>query len=162
MVARLGFSVAVHLNPDILLIDEILAVGDTHFQARCYERLDDFRRQGTTFVIVSHALAEIRRLCERVVWLARGKILMQGEPDEVIAAYGSRERTRASADLRGVNKQVSTRDRSDMYTYAQNFEDVMLNRLFHEHASGLYRRGRLGPQHALRDQAFLQGRLARR
>lgn len=87
MVARLGFSVAVHLNPDILLIDEILGVGDTHFQARCYERLEDFRRQGTTFVIVSHALAEIRMLCDRVVWLAGGKIMMQGEPDGVIAAY---------------------------------------------------------------------------
>jgi homopolymeric O-antigen transport system ATP-binding protein len=87
MVARLGFSVAVHLDPDILLIDEILAVGDTHFQARCYERLEDFRRQGTTFVIVSHALTEIRSLCDRVVWLAGGKIMMQGKPDEVIAAY---------------------------------------------------------------------------
>lgn len=87
MVARLGFSVAVHLEPDILLIDEILAVGDTHFQARCYERLEEFRRQGTTFVIVSHALAEIRFLCDRVVWLAGGKIMMQGEADEVIAAY---------------------------------------------------------------------------
>jgi homopolymeric O-antigen transport system ATP-binding protein len=87
MVARLGFSVAVHLSPDILLIDEILAVGDTHFQARCYERLEEFRRQGTTFVIVSHALAEIRILCDRVVWLAGGKIMMQGEPGEVIAAY---------------------------------------------------------------------------
>ena len=87
MVARLGFSVAVHLEPDILLIDEILAVGDTHFQARCYERLEEFRRQGTTFVIVSHALAEIRFLCDRVVWLAGGKIMMQGTPDEVIAAY---------------------------------------------------------------------------
>jgi lipopolysaccharide transport system ATP-binding protein len=87
MVARLGFSVAVHLDPDILLIDEILAVGDTHFQARCYERLEEFRRQGTTFVIVSHALAEIRYLCDRVIWLAAGKIMMQGKPDEVIAAY---------------------------------------------------------------------------
>lgn len=87
MVARLGFSVAVHLEPDILLIDEILAVGDTHFQARCYERLEEFRRQGTTFVIVSHSLAEIRFLCDRVVWLAGGKIMMQGKPDEVIAAY---------------------------------------------------------------------------
>jgi lipopolysaccharide transport system ATP-binding protein len=87
MVARLGFSVAVHLEPDILLIDEILAVGDTHFQARCYERLEEFRRQGTTFVIVSHSLAEVRFLCDRVVWLAGGKIMMQGKPDEVIAAY---------------------------------------------------------------------------
>jgi lipopolysaccharide transport system ATP-binding protein len=87
MVARLGFSIAVHLEPDILLIDEILAVGDTHFQARCYERLEEFRRQGTTFVIVSHALAEVRFLCDRVVWLAGGKIMMQGQADEVIAAY---------------------------------------------------------------------------
>jgi len=87
MVARLGFSVAVHLDPDILLIDEILAVGDTHFQARCHERLEDFRRQGTTFVIVSHGLAEIRLLCDRVVWLAGGKIMLQGKPDEVIAEY---------------------------------------------------------------------------
>ena len=87
MVARLGFSVAVHLDPDILLIDEILAVGDAHFQARCHDRLEEFRRQGTTFVIVSHVLAEIRSLCDRVVWLAGGKVMMQGKPDEVIAAY---------------------------------------------------------------------------
>ena len=87
MVARLGFSVAVHLSPDILLIDEILAVGDNHFQARCYERLEEFRRQGTTFVIVSHSLKEIRALCNRVVWLAGGRVVMEGHPDEVIAAY---------------------------------------------------------------------------
>lgn len=87
MVARLGFSVAVHLDPDILLVDEILAVGDTHFQAKCFDRLEEFRRQGTTFVIVSHALADVRALCDRVIWLAGGKIMMQGKPDEVIAAY---------------------------------------------------------------------------
>jgi lipopolysaccharide transport system ATP-binding protein len=87
MVARLGFSVAVHLDPDILLVDEILAVGDAHFQARCYERLEEFRRQGITFVIVSHALGEIRELCDRVVWLAGGRVMMQGKPDEVIGAY---------------------------------------------------------------------------
>ena len=87
MVARLGFSVAAHLDPDILLIDEILAVGDAHFQAKCHERLMGFRRQGTTFVIVSHGLEEIRMLCDRVIWLEAGKIAMQGEPGEVIAAY---------------------------------------------------------------------------
>jgi len=87
MVARLGFSVVADLVKNKLMIDEILAVGDTHFQARCHERLEDFRRQGTTFVIVSHGLAEIRLLCDRVVWLAGGKIMLQGKPDEVIAAY---------------------------------------------------------------------------
>lgn len=87
MVARLGFSVAVHLDPEILLIDEILAVGDGQFQAKCHDRLEEFRRQGATIVIVSHALAEVRRLCDRVVWLEGGKIAMQGEPEAVIEAY---------------------------------------------------------------------------
>src|SRR3546814_18827728 len=82
MVARLGFSVAVHLDPEILLIDEILAVGDAHFQAKCYDRLDEFRRQGATLVIVTHALAEVQRLCDRAVWLEGGKIAMQGERSE--------------------------------------------------------------------------------
>src|SRR5262249_33812253 len=87
MVARLGFSVAVHLDPEILLIDEILAVGDAHFQAKCHDRLDEFRRQGITLAIVTHALSEVQRLCDRAVWLDRGKIAMQGEPGAVIEAY---------------------------------------------------------------------------
>jgi lipopolysaccharide transport system ATP-binding protein len=87
MVARLGFSVAAHLDPDILLIDEILAVGDAHFQAKCHERLTDFRRHGMTLVIVSHAIKDIRLLCDRVVWLEAGRIAMEGEPGEVLEAY---------------------------------------------------------------------------
>jgi lipopolysaccharide transport system ATP-binding protein len=87
MVARLGFSVAVHLDPEILLIDEILAVGDAHFQAKCHDRLDEFRRQGVTLLIVTHALTEVQRLCDRAVWLDRGKIAMQGDPGAVIEAY---------------------------------------------------------------------------
>ena len=87
MVARLGFSVAVHLDPEILLVDEILAVGDAHFQAKCYDRLDEFRRQGVTIVIVTHALAEVQRLCERAVWFDGGRIAMQGEPEAVLEAY---------------------------------------------------------------------------
>jgi lipopolysaccharide transport system ATP-binding protein len=87
MVARLGFSVAVHLEPDILLIDEILAVGDTHFQARCLERLTEFRRKGTTIVVVSHSLGEVRLLCDRVVWLEAGHVVMHGDSDEVVTAY---------------------------------------------------------------------------
>ena len=87
MVARLGFSVAVHLDPEVLLIDEILAVGDARFQTKCYERLEEFRRQGTTLVIVSHTLSEIQQLCDRAVWLDRGRIVRQGEPRDVLEAY---------------------------------------------------------------------------
>jgi lipopolysaccharide transport system ATP-binding protein len=87
MVARLGFSVAVHLDPKILLIDEILAVGDARFQAKCHERLDEFRRKGVTLIIVTHALTEVQQLCDRAVWLDRGKIAMEGKPEVVIEAY---------------------------------------------------------------------------
>jgi len=87
MVARLGFSVAVHLDPEILLIDEILAVGDARFQAKCHDRLDEFRRQGVTLLIVTHALTEVQQLCDRAVWLDRGKIAMEGKPEVVIEAY---------------------------------------------------------------------------
>ncbi len=87
MVARLGFSVAAHLDPDILLIDEILAVGDANFQAKCHERLADFRRHGVTLIIVSHALEEVRLLCDRVVWLEAGRVAMEGDPSAVIPAY---------------------------------------------------------------------------
>ena len=78
---------AVGLDPAILPVDEILAVGDAHFQARCHDPLDEFRRRGATLVIVTHELGEVQRLCERAVWLDGGKIAMQGEPGAVIEAY---------------------------------------------------------------------------
>ncbi len=87
MVARLGFSVGVHLDPEILLIDEILSVGDLHFQAKCRQRIDEFKRRNITIVLVSHAPSEMRRLCDRVLWLERGKLVGEGHPDVVLAQY---------------------------------------------------------------------------
>ena len=89
MVARLGFSVAAHLDPEILLIDEILAVGDQHFQMKCREKIAEFRERGTTIVFVSHSLDDVRRLCDRVIWLDGGRIREQGEPQRIIDAYVS-------------------------------------------------------------------------
>jgi lipopolysaccharide transport system ATP-binding protein len=87
MVARLGFSIAVHLDPDILLIDEILAVGDLHFQAKCLEKIKWFKSRNTTIVFVSHSMSDIRQLCNRVLWLDHGKLIGQGAPNEVIPLY---------------------------------------------------------------------------
>jgi lipopolysaccharide transport system ATP-binding protein len=87
MVARLGFSVAAHLDPEILLIDEVLAVGDVHFQAKCRAKISEFRRRNVTMVLVSHSGDEIRRLCTRAIWLDRGKIVGQGPPDSVLPLY---------------------------------------------------------------------------
>jgi lipopolysaccharide transport system ATP-binding protein len=87
MVARLGFSVAAHLDPEVLLIDEVLAVGDLHFQAKCRARINEFKRQKVTIVLVSHSTEEIRQLCDRVIWLERGKIVERGEADSVVRRY---------------------------------------------------------------------------
>jgi lipopolysaccharide transport system ATP-binding protein len=87
MLARLGFSVAAHLDPEILLIDEVLAVGDLWFQAKCHEKLKEFKSRQVTIVLVSHSLREVRSFCDRVIWLKDGKIAADGEPRDVIPRY---------------------------------------------------------------------------
>lgn len=88
MVVRLGFSIAVHSAPDILLIDEILAVGDLTFQKKCFEKIKSLRRDhNVTIVFVSHDMENIRRICDRCVLLERGKIKMIGETERVVSAY---------------------------------------------------------------------------
>lgn len=87
MYVRLGFSVAIHIDPDILLIDEALAVGDIRFQEKCLERLSEFKKAGVTIIIVSHDLSSIKGLCDRVMWIEKGQIKMVGMPEEVVYAY---------------------------------------------------------------------------
>ena len=87
MIARLGFSIATLVKPDILIVDEILAVGDYLFQQKCEKRIADMMSGGTTVLIVSHSIDQIKRLCSRVVWLEKGKVKMTGETDEVCNAY---------------------------------------------------------------------------
>ena len=87
MYMRLAFSVAINVNADILLIDEILAVGDANFQAKCFSKLQEIRRLGTTIVIVSHSLSQIEQFCDRSVWLHGGKIKAQGNPYDIHMEY---------------------------------------------------------------------------
>jgi len=87
MYVRLGFAVAAHLEADILLVDEVLAVGDAAFQLQCYERIGELRRQGTTMLFISHDLASIDRLCDRVLLMKNGAITAAGSPRDVIRVY---------------------------------------------------------------------------
>ena len=87
MVLRVGFAVATDLEPDVLVIDEALGVGDERFQRKCAARIDSLRARGVTFILVSHDLHSVQRLCSRVLWLDRGRIRMIGEAAAVIAAY---------------------------------------------------------------------------
>jgi ABC-2 type transport system ATP-binding protein len=85
MLVRLGFAVAVHVDPAILLVDEVLAVGDEAFQQRCIDRVRAFQADGRTIVLVSHALDTVREVCDRAVMLERGKMHTAGSPDDVVA-----------------------------------------------------------------------------
>ncbi len=87
MYMRLGFSIAIHVDPDILLIDEILAVGDQAFQQKCLDRIERFRRQGKAIVFVSHDLSSVATLCDRVLWLEDGRVMGQGPAREIIDRY---------------------------------------------------------------------------
>jgi ABC-type polysaccharide/polyol phosphate transport system ATPase subunit len=87
MLMRLGFAVATSFQPDILLIDEVLAVGDQSFQTKCLERISRMRTQGVTILFVSHSLDMVRRLCHRAIWLDRGQVQASGPVDEVVVAY---------------------------------------------------------------------------
>ncbi|MEO3945590.1 ABC transporter ATP-binding protein [Gorillibacterium sp. CAU 1737] len=87
MVARLGFAMATITKPDILIVDEILSVGDFLFQEKCERRISEMMNNGTTVIIVSHSIDQIERLCNRVLWLEKGKTRMLGETEEVCKAY---------------------------------------------------------------------------
>ena len=87
MVTRLGFAVSTAWVPDILLIDEVFAVGDAAFLKKCEARMDEFRRAGCTILIVSHSAETIRETCSRCLWIEAGRIAADGRPEEVLAAY---------------------------------------------------------------------------
>ncbi|MCP4648071.1 MAG: ABC transporter ATP-binding protein, partial [bacterium] len=87
MFMRLGFALATSVDPDVLLIDEVLAVGDAAFQAKCYDRIFGFRESGKTIVFVSHDPEAVRRLCTRAIWLDSGRARMDGPVDDVLGAY---------------------------------------------------------------------------
>lgn len=87
MVARLGFSVATDVKPDILIVDEVLSVGDEAFQRKSGARMQEFRKQGATILLVSHSMAVIEEMCHRVAWLDHGRLMAFGEPADVIQAY---------------------------------------------------------------------------
>ena len=87
MLARLGFSVAIHTEPDLLLVDEVLAVGDAAFQAKCLAKIDELRASGVTIFFVSHDAPSVRSLCQRALLLANGRLEIDGPVEEVLARY---------------------------------------------------------------------------
>ena len=87
MYMRLGFAVAIHVDPDVLLIDEVLAVGDEAFTRKCLDKIGEFRRRGKTILLVTHSLGLVEKMCDEVLWLRQGTVADQGDPKRVVDAY---------------------------------------------------------------------------
>ncbi len=112
MHVRLGFSVAVHIDPEILLVDEALAVGDMSFQEKCMDRMLEFRESGATIVIVSHDMMSISKLCDRAAWIDGGRIMAIGKPNDVVMKYiehfEHREGQPAAKDRRSAEAEIKS------------------------------------------------------
>lgn len=104
MYVRLAFAVAINVDPQLLIIDEILAVGDVTFQQKCMEKFVDFRNEGRTIVLVTHAMNSVRDMCDRAIWLEHGRLVAEGDPAELVEAY-----TERMLGERGVRTDGSTR-----------------------------------------------------
>ncbi len=101
MFGRLAFSVAVHLEPDILLVDEALSAGDASFKEKAQAKMESVVSAAGAMILVSHALGVVREMCDRVIWLERGEVVMNGKPDDVIAAY---------EEAQGITESAITRE----------------------------------------------------
>jgi ABC-type polysaccharide/polyol phosphate transport system ATPase subunit len=111
MVARLGFAIATDVEPDILIIDELLSVGDAAFQQKSAERIQGFRAKGASILLVSHGLASVQSMCDRVIWLEHGHVMAEGSPDAVLSKYRgdakeveSKRLTRISEEPKSTNR----------------------------------------------------------
>ena len=87
---RLAFAVAVNVDPDILILDEVFAVGDQNFQNKCRDKIMEFKRAGKTMLVVSHNAIIVKQLCDRALWLDQGQLVMDGTPEEVVQLYEGR------------------------------------------------------------------------
>lgn len=87
MYMRLAFSIAINVDADILLIDEILSVGDEHFQNKCFDKMLELKNEGKTMIFVTHSMGSVKKLCNRTIWLCNGKVKMDGETSEIVNKY---------------------------------------------------------------------------
>lgn len=111
MLVRLGFAVAIHLDPDVLLIDEILAVGDIAFQRKCMDKIEHLRQRKIAFMLVTHNLHRIESMCDRAIWMEHGAVVMGGPSRDVVAAYRQRDSELVSAERRLQGGGPGRRDR---------------------------------------------------
>lgn len=151
MQARLAFALATAVRPEILIVDEVLSVGDSYFQHKSFARIREFREQGSTIIIVTHSLGDVRELCDRVILLDKGIVLKEGQPDEVIDFYNA-----IVADRENSKLTIEQKRRKDGWLHTE-FGDGRAKMVELE----LYRAGTTEPVQLVRvgEQLQLRGRI---
>ena len=86
---RLGFAIAINIEPDLLLVDEVLSVGDANFQKKCSAKIDEFKERGVSFMFVSHSIPQVRKICEKTIWIENSKVMAYGDTKEVCDKYNA-------------------------------------------------------------------------
>jgi len=129
MYVRLAFSVAAHLNPEIVILDEVLSVGDTAFQKKCLDRMAEIIQEGHAAILVSHAMPVVRRSSQMCLWLSHGRVVMFGPTDEVVDRYEGEsaeklETTKGSSIARFVSWVATSRSTGDSHTVPASHEEV--------------------------------------
>lgn len=89
MISRLGFAIAINIEPDLLLVDEVLSVGDVNFQRKCHAKIDEFKERGVSFMYVSHNITQVRKICEKTLWIENSKVMAYGDTKEVCDKYAA-------------------------------------------------------------------------
>jgi len=142
MYVRLAFAVAINVDPQLLIVDEILAVGDVSFQRRCLEKFVEFRNEGRTIVLVTHDMGSIKNLCDRAIWLEHGKVVDAGDPSDLVEAYtermlGADARTadgsvrRGSGEIKITSVEMFVNDATEAVKRCRTSDKVLL-RLHYE------------------------------
>jgi len=131
MYVRLGFAVAINVDPTILLIDEILSVGDEAFSYKCIEKINEFKRKGKTIILVTHDLGSVERLCDRAIWLDHGRVMDEGMPRRIIDKYREQISREEEEHLAQQHEQAQT-DMEGAQTDVTNIENIDLEKAHSE------------------------------
>ncbi len=106
MKMRLSFAIMVAMEPEIMLIDEVIAVGDEYYRGKCFNKINELKRKGTTLLIVTHSLYNLRNICDRVILLEKGRLVANGQPDEVVDIYLNMVHAQKEEKIRGINEET--------------------------------------------------------
>ena len=142
MLVRLAFALAINVEPEILIIDEALAVGDAFFQAKCFHKLEEIKASGTTILFVSHDIVSVKKLCSRAVWIERGNLREIGPSGEVCEKYMSAQIVRTNRENEKILAQMKPEEHDDVENRLEENEVVHFPRFVTEHAEAMTTTGR--------------------